>query len=119
MTAGCSTGTSTPSAAPASPAGAHRPRPVRGTISAENGGSWTVTTAKGVPYTVNITPTTAFGTTKAPATAHSFPTGDTVVVMGTHTGTATIDAVRIITAPVKTGPTNPTPADPAAPTATG
>lgn len=40
LMAGCSAGTSTPSAAPPLPAaGAHRPHPVRGTISADLGGT--------------------------------------------------------------------------------
>jgi ABC-type Fe3+-hydroxamate transport system substrate-binding protein len=100
-TAACSANTSTPSTAspttPAPPAHPARDHALRGSISAENSGSWTVTTAKGVAYTVNISPTTTFGTKKAPATEQSFPVGNNVVVMGKRTGT-TIDATRIAAA---------------------
>lgn len=93
----CSGGSaSSSSPAPAAPAKPHYPNVMRGTISAENANTWTVTSAKGVAYTVSITPTTAFGTKKAPATAQSFPVGSQVVVAGKPTGT-TIDATRIAT----------------------
>jgi hypothetical protein len=83
-------------AAPAAPA-THHPHALRGTISAENGTTWTVDTAKGATYTVNIAPNTTFGTKKAPATAQNFPVGTQVRVMGQRSGT-TINATRI-TAP--------------------
>jgi len=73
------------------------PRGTRGTISAENASTWTIATAKGTEYTVAISPTTAFGTQKAPASAQSFPVGSRVVVIGERTGT-TINATRIAAA---------------------
>jgi hypothetical protein len=109
--AACSASTSTPSAAPATPAPpAHRhAHPLRGTISAENGNSWTVTNTRGVSYTVNITPTTTFGTKKAPATPQGLPIGNHIVVTGTRTGT-TIEATRIAPAPaIPANPTDPAP----------
>lgn len=95
---GSASSSSPASAAPAAPAAPRHPDMMRGTISAENANTWTVTSAKGVAYTVNITPTTAFGTKKTPATAQSFPVGSQVVVAGKPTGT-TIDATRIAAPP--------------------
>ncbi|MDQ2729232.1 MAG: DUF5666 domain-containing protein [Actinomycetota bacterium] len=68
---------------------------LRGTVTAVNGGAWTVKTAKGVSMTVTVTPQTVFGTKKAPSSASSFPVGSTVRVVGQRTGT-TITATRII-----------------------
>lgn len=82
------------SSAPAAPANARRAEMTRGTVSAENASTWTVTSAKGVAYTIDITPTTKFGTKQAPASAQSFPVGSPVVVTGQPNGT-TIDAARI------------------------
>lgn len=55
---------------------------VRGKVTAENGSTWTVTTQKGKAVTVTLTPTTAFGTKKQPATAAQFPVGSEVRVIG-------------------------------------
>jgi hypothetical protein len=55
---------------------------------------------------VNIAPTTAFGTKKAPANQQSFPVGDQVVVRGKRTGT-TIAATRITAGHPKPAPTAP------------
>ncbi|HEX4252667.1 MAG TPA: DUF5666 domain-containing protein [Pseudonocardia sp.] len=108
LSAACSANTTAPpsTGAPAPSAGAnHHDRALRGTISAENADTWTVTNAKGAAYTVDITPTTAFGTKKAPATQQSFQVGNHVVVVGTRSGT-TIQATRVAT------PAGPTPAGP-------
>ncbi|MGH3669962.1 MAG: hypothetical protein ACRDSH_04920 [Pseudonocardiaceae bacterium] len=101
--------------APAAPAAHHRPNAaLRGTISAENGNTWTLNAVKGGTYMITITPTTTFGTKNAPATAQSFPIGAPVVVMGKHSGT-TINATRIAT-PAKRGTAkaNPSPSPTAA-----
>ncbi|MGH3550242.1 MAG: hypothetical protein ACRDQU_19435 [Pseudonocardiaceae bacterium] len=101
-------------AAPTAPAKHHHQRALRGTISAENGNAWTLNTVKGTTYTINITPTTVFGTKKAPATAQSFPIGAEVVVMGQRSGT-TVNATRIAT-PARHDAAQPTPTTPPAPT---
>jgi hypothetical protein len=49
------------------------------------GETWTVTSAKGVAVSVEITPSTQFGTKAAPLSASDFAVGDTVVVAGTRT----------------------------------
>jgi hypothetical protein len=77
----------------------HPQRGLRGTISAENANTWTIVAANGTSYTVTISPTTAIGTRKSPASAQSFPVGSHVMVMGKRTGT-TINAARIA-APAK------------------
>lgn len=68
---------------------------VRGTVTAVNGGTWTVKTAKGVSMNVTVTPQTAFGTKQAPSSAASFPVGATIRVVGQRSGT-TITATRIV-----------------------
>lgn len=42
---------------------------MRGTITAIAATQWTITTPKGVAFTVTISPATKYGTAKAPATA--------------------------------------------------
>jgi hypothetical protein len=99
MLSGCSSSSNTPSgtpsaAAPAAPGAGHHRHGVRGTVSAENPTSWTITTAKNKTVTVTITPTTQFGTKKAPATAATFPVGSQIMVMGQRSGD-TVTATRI------------------------
>jgi hypothetical protein len=120
ITTACSANTpsTAPSATPAPPAGA-APHPLRGTISSENTNSWTVTTAKGVSYTVTITPATTFGTKQAPTTRQSFPVGDHIVVTGTRTGTGTGTTIDRI-APARADiPATPAPVNPSTPPAAG
>ena len=70
---------------------------------ASSGSTWTVRTAKGDTVTVDITPQTAFGTPKVPATQSQFAVGTQVVITGTvNNGTAT--ATRVM-APKATAPT--------------
>lgn len=82
-----------PSTAPATgPAKAQRA--VRATIVSEAGSTWTVRTRAGRTITVTVTPTTKFGTKKAPATATQFAAGQLVVIAGTLNND-TITATRI------------------------
>ncbi|HEY2205950.1 MAG TPA: DUF5666 domain-containing protein [Pseudonocardia sp.] len=75
--------------------GHHGGRGVVGTISAENGTTWTVTPARGgAPVTVDITPTTQWGSKAAPATQQSFPVGSRVRVAGSRNGSA-LSAIRV------------------------
>jgi hypothetical protein len=77
-------------------------------VTAINGGTWTVTTAKGVAVTVHVTAATSFGTPKAPSSPSAFTVGEQVVVLGTRSKT-TVTATRIAEAPVaRTAPTTPT-----------
>lgn len=119
--AGCSGSSSaaalTTSAAPTTSASAapHKggPHGVAGTISAENGSTWTVTTKAGKQVTVDIISTTKFGTTQAPATESQFAVGAMVRVDGTVNGT-TVTATRIAVP----APKPPTSSSAAAPTTT-
>ncbi len=79
---------------------------VRGTVTAVNGGVWTVKTVKGDSVSVTVTPQTTFGTKQAPGSASSFPVGTTVRVDGQRTGTS-ITAIRIL-APKSAGSTTST-----------
>jgi len=63
--------------------GAHKHSGVRGTITAINGATWVVTTAKGASVTVSVTSQTAFGTPKAPSSAANFVVGAAVRVIAT------------------------------------
>ena len=104
MTAGCSAAGTAPSASPAASAPtAHGKRAhhgIAGQISAMNGSSWTVTTARGVAYTVNLTPTTAFGSKAAPQTQSQFTTGERIRVLG-QPSDKTVTATRIVAAPAR------------------
>ncbi len=91
--------------------GQHR-QGVRGEITAINGDTWTVMSEKGVPVTVDVTSTTTFGTKAKPLTASDFAVGDSVVVLGSRTGT-TVTPTRIALAPLK-APAAPTTTLPAA-----
>ena len=107
-----------PSAAAPAPANHHRHGGIVGQISAINPSTWTVTTAKGVAYTVDITPTTAFGTKAAPSTASQFTMGEKVRVMGQRQDN-TVTATRIVQARnrglVPAAPADSAPANPPAP----
>lgn len=99
--------TTSPPTTAVAPARTHAKVPkVRGTITAIAATQWTVTTPKGVAFTVTISPTTKYGTTKAPATAANFATGQTVVVAGSRQGT-TITATRIAVPQPKATPAAP------------
>jgi Domain of unknown function (DUF5666) len=92
-----------PSAGRSGRAGAgQRRQGVRGAITAINGTTWTITSAAGVPVTVDVATTTAFGTKKVPLTASDFAVGDHIVVAGARTGT-TVTATRITMAPATGG----------------
>jgi hypothetical protein len=117
--AACSNDTSTPaspgnaaapSAAPG--AGGHhhgKAKGVAGKITAENGTSWTVVTAKGKQYTVNVTPQTKFGTTAAPATQQQFAVGDAIRARG-KVAQETVTATHITHAKAAAASTAPAPA---------
>jgi riboflavin synthase alpha subunit len=68
---------------------------VRGTVTAENGSNWTVTTAKGQAVTVTISPQTQFGTAKKKETAAQFPVGTKVAVAGTRSDPTHLAATRV------------------------
>jgi hypothetical protein len=72
---------------------------IRGTITAEDGSTWTVTTGANRRFTVTVNPQTAFGTRKAPATAQEFPVGAQVRIAGTVSGSA-VTATRVVAADV-------------------
>jgi hypothetical protein len=59
-----------------------RPHAIVGTVSAENGNTWTVTKADGSTVTVTVTGDTRFGTRANPENAAQFPVGAKVVVRG-------------------------------------
>jgi Domain of unknown function (DUF5666) len=125
LATGCgASSTPSPAAPSASPAPSAPPSAsgqagrhgVRGTITAEDGSTWTVTTAANRRFTVTVNPQTAFGTRKAPATAQAFPVGAQVRVAGTVSGTA-VTATRIVAADAAKPPTPAASAPPATPTA--
>jgi hypothetical protein len=94
---------------PASKPARSRLRAVRGRVIAMSSTAWTVQTAAGVTVTVEITPTTTFGTRAAPASSASLAVGDAVVVVGDRHGT-TVTATRIALAPTaRAGPVTTTP----------
>jgi hypothetical protein len=124
LAAGCSAGTApspaVPSVSPAPsappPGSGHADRQgIRGTITAEDGSTWTVTTARNRRFTVTLTPATAFGTRKAPATAQAFPVGAHVRVAGTVNGSV-VSATRVVPADAggTQAPATDAPATPAA-----
>ena len=83
----------------------------RGTITAMNGESWTLTSQTGATVTVRLDSSTQFGTAKAPRTASSFAVGDKIGAVGTRTGDS-VAAKRIVLLPAKAAPSNtpmPTP----------
>ncbi|HEY4007604.1 MAG TPA: hypothetical protein VGM60_20815 [Pseudonocardia sp.] len=114
LVAACSPSTPARPAAPAAPPAAKKPHQATvGQVTGENGGTWTMTTAKGETLSVTLTPATKFGTPKAPATAQSFPVGTRVRVVGKRTDT-TITANRIAQAKAKNA-TSPPSTPPSAP----
>jgi hypothetical protein len=68
---------------------------IRGQITAENGSTWTVLSRVGETVTVDITPSTQFGTRAQPASASQFVTGSRVAAIGTRSGT-TVTATRVV-----------------------
>jgi uncharacterized protein DUF5666 len=94
---------------PSSSPARRRSRALRGRVTAMSSTVWTVQTAAGITVTVEITPTTAFGTRAAPSSAASLAVGDDVTVAGARQGT-TVTATRIAVAPTtRSGPTTTTP----------
>ncbi len=98
--AGTTPTTSTTVAPPtAAASGKHKAaKGVKGQVTAIDGTTWIVASAKGTSITVDVTPTTAFGTTAAPLTPAAFKVGDQIVVVGTRTKAA-VAATRIAKAP--------------------
>jgi len=84
---------------------------VRGQITAIEGNTWTVLSARGVPVTVEVTPNTTFGTKAKPMTASDFSVGQDVVVLGSRTG-RTVTAARIAVAVAGASPSTTLPALP-------
>lgn len=72
-----------------------RLRIARGTITAMDGSTWTVRTARGLTLTVTVTSKTRFGTKAAPSAASSFHVGSPIAVAGRRTGTTSVTARRI------------------------
>jgi hypothetical protein len=68
---------------------------VSGTITAEQGSTWTVTPTSGAPVTVTLTPTTRFGRQHQQSSAAQFPVGARVRVLGQLQGT-TLTARRVL-----------------------
>jgi hypothetical protein len=123
LAAGCGTGSSASSASPsasatsAPQASGHAARHgIRGTITAEDGSTWTVTNGANHRFTVTVNPQTAFGTRKAPATAQEFPVGAQVRVAGTVSGSV-VTATRVMAADAGGKQTPATSAPPATPAA--
>ena len=95
--ASTTTTTATTIAAPAAGKGrgtGTRRQGVHGQITSINGDVWTVTSAKGAVATVDLTPSTIFGTKAAPLRASDFSVGDAVVVVGTR-DQSTVIATRV------------------------
>jgi hypothetical protein len=69
-------------------------RAMRGTITAEDGSTWTVKNQQGQSVKVTITGNTQFGNKKAPAKASDFAVGSKVAVTGKANNGA-ISAVRV------------------------
>ena len=117
MTSGCSAAGTATGASPAAAAptahGKRDHRGIAGQISAMNGSIWTVTTARGVAYTVNLTPTTAFGSKAAPETQSQFTTGERIRVLG-QPSDKTVTATRVVAAPAR-GTTQTSPGGSAVP----
>lgn len=59
-------------------------------------GEFTLTTAKGVTITVNVSPSTKFKGPKAKGTSPTVSVGDQVRVIGTYGGTDTVNAVSVM-----------------------
>jgi hypothetical protein len=93
---------------------ARKSRGVVGTITAINGSTWTVQTAKGEPMTVAIGADTRFGSAKAPAQASDFAVGDRIVVAGSRSG-STVDATRVVKRVARTAPSGAAPSSTTAP----
>ena len=90
-------------------ANGERRQGVRGSITAMNGDTWTVLSAKGATVTVQITPSTTFGTKAHPVAASDFSLGDRIVVIGARSG-STVTATRIAIAGAGAASTTTVPA---------
>jgi hypothetical protein len=86
--------TSTPLESAKPHSGAHKG--VHGQITAENGSTWTVLTKRGKTVTVDITPSTHFGSVANPATESAFPVGSEITATGTRSG-GIVTAKRVFT----------------------
>jgi hypothetical protein len=69
-------------------------RGVRGQITAMTASTWTVKSSRGTLFTVEVSPTTTFGTPSAPLRASDFSVGDQIAVIGTRTKKSVV-ATRI------------------------
>lgn len=88
---------STPATTPATPSQQHA-QGVRGQITGENGSRWTVMSRAGKSVTVEISPSTRFGTNGQPGSASQFVLGSQIGVIGTRNGTA-VTATRVFVPP--------------------
>jgi F0F1-type ATP synthase membrane subunit c/vacuolar-type H+-ATPase subunit K len=88
------TTTTAPMGATGRHGGAHKG--VRGQITNENGSTWTVLTELGKTVTVDITPSTQFGTLASPGTESSFPVGSEIAATGARSA-GVVTATRIFT----------------------
>jgi hypothetical protein len=108
----------TPATAPAAAPkgkGQGRAQGVRGQITAENGSTWTVVSRAGKTVTVDITPSTQFGTQAQPAAASQFVTGSQIAAIGTRSGTA-VTATRVVVPKPAANPSTTTPSTTTPPT---
>lgn len=71
-----------------------------GTITAMSGDTWTMHAASGATVTVKLSPSTAYGTKKKPATEGSFAVGDRIGALGARSGDI-VTAKRIVHLPVR------------------
>lgn len=75
-----------------------RERPIIGTIATENGDAWTVDAMGGRTITVNLTPTTTFGTKAKAQQKTDMIVGDRVIVRGQASGD-TVTATQVVERP--------------------
>ena len=68
---------------------------VRGSVTAIDGSTWTITTARGASITVDTSSSTAYGAPGQTRKASDFAVGDEVIVIGERSG-ATVTASRIL-----------------------
>ena len=75
-----------------------RERPIMGTIATENGDAWTIDAMGGRTVTVNLTPTTTFGTKAQAQQKADMIVGDRVIVRGRTDGD-TVTATQVVERP--------------------
>ncbi len=68
---------------------------VRGSVTAIDGSTWTITTARGAAITVDTSSSTAYGAPGQTRKASDFAVGDEVIVIGERSG-GTVTASRIL-----------------------